>query len=208
MKALLFFLLFGLSLEVSAAPPAFKGTVVGDFAVRDEFVIEHHRRYEFVLAESADGKARMDDLLADGYSCTEHNHSKTLCSKQIQDNGFIPLILADAVHEKWSGLFLSLREPVSAPQLDFYTNFYAQWSVEQKCLIRTGIDSDPEIFYEVLYTVTEPDRWKVFLGDPLGKNYSFVYESSKKLRVEDQFHLENGNVQDTYSVMIVVEKLK
>lgn len=191
-----------------AAPPEFKGAVVGDFTVQDEFQISFHRRYETVFTDSEEGRMRLEELKAQNYSCIEYNPPKVMCGKVMNDLQEVPAALVFAVQKKWGSLLISLRDPIADPKLEFYSDFYSQWNVEQKVLVRAGVEEDPEVYYDILYSVTKPDKWKILIGDQLGKSYSFIYENEKTLRVEDQFIVYNGKLQDNYSVVIGVEKLK
>ncbi len=207
MKLLALSVLFS-SLHALAIPPQMR-VVVGDFAVTDVYKVLQHRRYELVFTANSQGQERLKQLRAEGYACVAQESGKYFCSIFLQDQNEPPEALDKMVRDQWGGLLISLREPVSAPELVYESSVYSQWNVEQKALVRLGTAPEAEVYYKTMYSINQPDVWKLYIGDPLSdKYYYFLIENFNSLKVVEQYNMTQGNIRDFYLVSIFVQRLK
>lgn len=182
--------------------------IEGDHQVSKQYEILSHMRWERVSSLTVEGKKRLEELQADGYTCMAGPSSTYNCTKHMKD--LKPFEQLDqALQARWKHNTFSFYPAFGEPSLVNNTEFFKEYSVSQKVVL-WEVPYQKEVFTwnPVSYNWTHA-AWKIYLGNaavPSSKYVPFLIEDTG-LYVTEIVDFEKGWIRDRYFVKIKLEKV-
>lgn len=181
--------------------------VQGHYQAQNSYQILSRRITEDCDLETSEGKNRFQELQKSGYACQNLDHQRFRCSKDEKNTPANP-VLDQVVAERWKEKTFSFYSPLAEPILVMNSEFFKQWSLEQKVVLWKVPFLEEETVWNPVGYAWLQGRDQVYLGNSLsGPAFQFDIQDGQ-LTVFEIVDLGQNLVSDRYLISISFRQVK